>query len=101
MFYLESESGSCMSRVLLIDDDDSVRSVLALGLKARGFEVEQACDGVMGDRLFRKNPADLVITDLIMPEKEGLQTIADLIRDFPNIKIIAMSGGSPKMNYDF
>jgi len=58
-----------------------------------GYEVVEAADGKAGMRLFRESPADLVITDLIMPEKEGIETIMDLRRNFPDVKIIAMSGG--------
>jgi DNA-binding response OmpR family regulator len=82
-----------MTRILVIDDEPSVRELLSVMLTEEGYEVVEAADGEAGMRLFRENPADLVITDLIMPEKEGIETIMDLRRNFPDVKIIAMSGG--------
>jgi len=55
--------------------------------------VLEAADGIEGLEIYRQEPTDLVITDLIMPEKEGIETIIELKRDFPEVKIIAMSGG--------
>ncbi len=71
-----------------------MRESLAKVLQACGFEVTMAGDGVEGIATFRANPTDLVITDLVMPKKEGLETIMELHREFPNAKIIAMSGGT-------
>jgi DNA-binding response OmpR family regulator len=82
-----------MARILVIDDEPSVRELLYAILIEEGYEVVEAADGKAGMRLFQESPADLVITDLIMPEKEGIETIMDLRRDFPDVKIIAMSGG--------
>ena len=82
-----------MFRILVIDDDVQVRKMLRLTLAAEGFDVMEAQDGKVAMRLFRQDPADLVITDLIMPEKEGIETIIELKRDYPGIKIIAISGG--------
>jgi CheY-like chemotaxis protein len=64
-----------------------------LGLEGAGYEVAEAPDGTQGIRLYRQQPCDLVITDIIMPEKEGLETIRELRRDFPDVKILAISGG--------
>ena len=82
-----------MSRILVIDDEEQVRSMFRMALERAEYEVEVACDGKEGIRLFREYPADLVITDLIMPEQEGVETIVELQRDFPDVKIIAISGG--------
>ncbi|MFO7598523.1 MAG: response regulator [Candidatus Desulfacyla sp.] len=82
-----------MARILVIDDEPSVRELLYAMLIDEGYEVVEAADGKAGMRLFRESPVDLVITDLIMPEKEGIETIMDLRRNFPDVKIIAMSGG--------
>jgi DNA-binding response OmpR family regulator len=82
-----------MARILVIDDEPSVRELLCAILTQEGHEVVEAADGKAGMRLFRESPVDLVITDLIMPEKEGLETIMELRRDFPEVKIIAISGG--------
>ncbi|MCX7043902.1 MAG: response regulator [Candidatus Sumerlaeota bacterium] len=82
-----------MTRILVIDDEEQVRKTLQLILEQAGYEVIGAPDGNVGIELFRKNPTDLVITDLLMPEKEGLETIMEIRRDFPDAKIIAISGG--------
>jgi DNA-binding response OmpR family regulator len=82
-----------MARILVIDDEPSVRELLCAMLIEDGYDVAQAADGNAGMKLFRERPADLVITDLIMPEKEGIETILELRRHFPEVKIIAMSGG--------
>jgi DNA-binding response OmpR family regulator len=83
-----------MARILIIDDDDQVRKMLRLTLNAAGFDVVEAQDGKIAMKLFHQDPLiDLVITDLIMPEKEGIETIIELRRDFPKVPIIAISGG--------
>ena len=82
-----------MDRILVIDDDDQVRSMLTEALGREGYKVTDAPDGNEGMKLFREQGADLIITDLIMPDKEGLVTIMELHRDFPDVKIIAISGG--------
>jgi DNA-binding response OmpR family regulator len=82
-----------MKRILLVDDNEPFRRGLGLTLERAGYEVQSAPDGAVALKLFREFPADLVITDLIMPEKEGLETIMDLRRLQPELKIIAMSGG--------
>jgi CheY-like chemotaxis protein len=82
-----------MPRILLIDDDDQVRMMMRMTLEKEGYVVEEAPDGSVGIRLYREQPADLVITDIVMPEKEGMETIMTLKRDFPSVKIIAISGG--------
>jgi len=83
-----------MARILIIDDDIIIRRMLRLMLTKAGFDVLGAADGKEGIELFRKNDVDLVITDLIMPEKEGIEMIMELKTDFPDVKIIAMSGGA-------
>ncbi|MEQ1842884.1 MAG: response regulator [Verrucomicrobiales bacterium] len=82
-----------MSRILLIDDDHSLRSVVAKSLAHAGFEVVQAEDGLQGIELSRVATFDLIITDLIMPVQEGMETIMVLRQEAPNIPIIAISGG--------
>ncbi len=81
------------SRILVIEDDSEVRTLLSVLLEREGHHVEVACDGIEGIHSFRTNPSDLIITDLVMPGKEGLETIVDLKREFPHLKIIAISGG--------
>jgi len=85
-----------MSSILLIEDDELFRGALATALAEHGYRVTQASDGEQGVRLFRADPADLVITDLVMPKKEGLETIGELRRQAPHLGIIAMSGGQAR-----
>ncbi len=82
-----------MARILIIDDDEQLLAMLRQMLEREGYEILEASDGKEGLRRFRENPTDLIITDLIMPEKEGIETIMELRRDFPDVKIIAISGG--------
>ena len=82
-----------MTRILIIDDDAAIRKIYTQMLKQADYEVVAAPDGEVGTRLFRAEPFDLVLTDIIMPNKEGLETIKDLIREYPDVKIIAISGG--------
>ncbi len=82
-----------MTRILVIDDDDQVREMLRQTLEREGYEVVEAEDGNAGIKAYRRQPTDLIITDLIMPNKEGMETIMELRRDFPGVKIIAISGG--------
>jgi YesN/AraC family two-component response regulator len=82
-----------MARILIIDDEPQIRSMLTLMLAREGYEIVEASDGVAGIKIYRQNPADLIITDLIMPNKDGIGMIIDLKKEFPDVKIIAMSGG--------
>ena len=78
-----------MPRILIIDDDDLIRQMLRDVLEREGYDVADASDGKQGLRVFMENPADMVVTDLVMPEKEGIEIIMELRRDFPELKIIA------------
>lgn len=80
-------------RVLVIEDDPQMRRVLKQIIEDKGHDVVVASNGKEGIKRYRANPFDLVVTDIIMPEKEGLETIIELKRDFPDVKIIAISGG--------
>ena len=82
-----------MIRILLADDDESFRPMLQATLERFGYEVTAVKNGNEAVASYRERPADLVITDLIMPDKEGIETIRDLRREVPAAKIIAMSGG--------
>jgi|ERR1700694_4305764 len=90
-----------MPRILLIDDDELFRNMLRATLEQLGYIVTEARDGQEGIALHQLRPADLVITDLIMPGKEGLETIHELRRLQPGLKIIAMSGGGRVPAADF
>ena len=82
-----------MPSVLLIEDDDQYREALAIALVACGYTVTQAKEGEQGVKLFRVKPTDLVITEIVMPNKEGTAVVAELRREFPDVGIIAVSGG--------
>jgi len=82
-----------MARILIIDDDPQILNMLGKTLERKGYEVVKASDGNEGIKINRETPVDLVITDIIMPDKEGIETIFELRRDFPYIKVIAISGG--------
>jgi CheY-like chemotaxis protein len=82
-----------MESILIIDDEPQIRSMIRLVLERAGYTVIEATDGVEGIRRFHENPVNLIITDLIMPNKDGIGMIIELKKEFPDIKIIAMSGG--------
>ena len=82
-----------MKRILIIEDDVVTREVLLETLEPCGYELSQAENGKEGLKLCRKKPFDLVITDIIMPEMEGLETITALKNSRPGAPVIAISGG--------
>jgi two-component system, response regulator, stage 0 sporulation protein F len=85
-----------MATILIIDDEEAVRILLRSALKAAGYEVVEAANGREGLALYRHKPADLVITDIAMPELNGLDMILELTRYFLDAKVIAISGGGGK-----
>ena len=82
-----------MQRILIVDDEPHILLMLKKMLEPLGYEIDLAANGNEGVELFKKSHADLVITDIIMPEKEGLETIREMRRIKSDLKIIAMSGG--------
>ena len=82
-----------MHHILIIDDESSIRKLIHIMLEQNGYKVDEAADGAAGIKKIKIDPPDLIITDLIMPGKEGIETIMELRRDYPDLKIIAMSGG--------
>jgi DNA-binding response OmpR family regulator len=82
-----------MARILVIDDDDRLRSVVRMGLESVGHQVFEASDGKVGISAYSKHAPDLVLCDIIMADKEGLETIRELRSKHGDVKIIAMSGG--------
>ncbi len=82
-----------MTRILIIEDDQLVRDYLVDVLRRAGYQVESAADGMAGVEICRQQTMDLVITDIIMPEKDGIETIMDLRRENAGLKVIAISGG--------
>ena len=79
--------------ILLIDDEKHFRAVIKQVLSRAGYDVVEAANGVEGINCFNEKPADMIITDIIMPEKEGIETIIELKKAHPSLKLIAMSGG--------
>ena len=79
--------------VLVVDDEEDVRDMLCKMLKRSGYETQSACNGIEAMEQVRQNAIDLVITDILMPEKEGIETIIELQKEHPEVKIIAISGG--------
>ena len=90
-----------MPRILIVDDDEQIRSLLRMTLEEEGFEIEEAADGIAALRVHKRRPVDLAIVDIIMPEKDGLATILELRKATPAIKVIAISGGGLKVPLDF
>lgn len=82
-----------MARILIIDDEEHVRNYLQAVFLEKGYEVKLAADGRIGEQYYRENPGGVVIIDIYMPEQDGLETIMNLQKDFPTVKIIALSGG--------
>jgi DNA-binding response OmpR family regulator len=80
-------------RILLVDDDELLRGALHQILVRAGYDVDDASNGKVAVREYRRQPCDVVIMDIVMPDEEGLGTIRELRRLDPNVKIIAISGG--------
>lgn len=90
-----------MPRVLVIDDEQLARFTVREILETAGHEVVEAKNGRQGVAFQKANAFDIVVTDIIMPEQEGVETIIELKRDFPDLPIIAISGGGRTRNLDF
>ena len=91
--YAHGEGSYTMARILIIDDNVSTRDILRQALERAGHEVVEASDGRVWIARQRTMPAEVIITDILMPDQEGFETIRELRRDFPTTGIIAMSGG--------
>jgi DNA-binding response OmpR family regulator len=89
-----------MARILIIDDDHQFRKMLRQTLTRREFEVGEASNGNQALEELTRTAYDLVILDLIMPGMEGVEMTIELCKKFPELKIIAVSGGSPKLDPD-
>lgn len=89
-----------MSHVLVIDDNPTVRSSMKAMLESCGFDVSVARDGDEGLQHFRQEPFDLVISDIIMPRKDGFETVRELREITDDVPIIVMSGGSRMVGDD-
>lgn len=82
-----------MKKILIIDDEPNILLMMKKMLERAGYEVDLASNGKQGLDIFKRDSADLVITDIIMPEKEGLEIILEMKKINPELKIIAISGG--------
>lgn len=80
-------------KILIIDDDELIRELFRLWLEREGFEVFTAENGRKGVEAQRRTPVDMLICDLIMPVQEGIETITQFSAEFPEVPIIAISGG--------
>lgn len=90
-----------MQKILVIEDNAIVRNTVMRILQSAGYEVVTANDGLQGISAFRREHPDLVISDIIMPEQEGIGTIRQILGEKPDAKIIAISGGGRIGNTDF
>ena len=88
-----------MTCVLIVDDDPCVRNAIKKILRNEAYEIIEAANGCEAVNFFRQTKIDLMISDLVMPEKEGIETILEIRQGFPDVKIIAISGGG-KSNTD-
>lgn len=88
-------------RILVIDDDDQIRELIREVLERGGHTVFEANNGDTGIKLVCEETVDVVVTDIIMPDKDGLETITELRKSHPEIRIVAISGGGRKVNRDY
>ncbi len=86
-------------QLLVVDDDDLVRDYLRTALSRANHEVETACNGREALEMLARRPVGVVITDILMPEKEGIETILEIRARFPGTRIIAISGGGRTANF--
>ena len=83
-----------MASVLVVDDEEQLRLLMRQALEQAEFTVQDAKDGKEALEQYRRNPTDLVIMDILMPGQDGLESIIQLRREFPTVKVIAITGGS-------
>ena len=90
-----------MANILVIDDEAALREVIRDSLEPLGHTIVEASNGLLGMQRFKEAPFDLVITDIIMPDQEGIETIQQMLKFRPAQKIIAMSGGGRTKTVEF
>ena len=86
-----------MSTILVVDDEKDIRDYMQDLLENAGYEVLTAENGNAAIQVFKQNPTDLVITDLLMPEKDGAETVIELRSDYPDVKIIVITGNGKNL----
>jgi CheY-like chemotaxis protein len=89
-----------MARILILDDEEDMRESLRRALERSGHDVLAAAGGREGLKIHRATPADLVITDILMPELDGIEVLKQMLCDSPDLKVIAISGGSVRVQID-
>ena len=82
-----------MARILVIDDQEPIRRIVRRALEQAGHEVFDASDGAMGMEMLARHAADVVISDIFMPGQDGILTLRQIRKEFPDVKVIVMSGG--------
>lgn len=82
-----------MARIIVIDDQEPIRRIVRRALEQAGHEVLDASDGEMGLELLGRHAVDAVLTDIFMPGVDGIQTVRQIRKQFPQVKVIVMSGG--------
>jgi CheY-like chemotaxis protein len=87
--------------IIVVDDDADQRLALRLALELAGFSVREAGNGAEAVTLQRERPAPFLVTDIFMPERDGFETIAAFRQEFPQTKIIAISGGGQRAKHDY
>jgi DNA-binding response OmpR family regulator len=88
-------------RIMVVDDNEDMRNMLKLCLEGDGFEVAVAPNGQQALDLLDRQPADVVVTDLFMPDRDGIETILELRKRFPQVHIVAMSGWTSSEGSDY
>jgi CheY-like chemotaxis protein len=83
-----------MPSVLIVDDEEAIRRLIYETLKQAGYHVHEASNGKEGLTRYRQSPTDLVIMDILMPDQDGLESILTLRQEFPEARIMAITGGS-------
>tara|TARA_B100000315_G_C14026067_1_gene341040 strand:- start:122 stop:496 length:375 start_codon:yes stop_codon:yes gene_type:complete len=90
-----------LARILVIDDEEPIQFAVQIMLQKENHEILTASNGEIGLELLRNEPFDLVITDILMPEKGGIEVIAEIQKTKPEVKIIAMSAGGARGDLNF
>jgi CheY-like chemotaxis protein len=90
-----------MCRVLVIDDNSDIRNTLRWLLEGEGYLVSVAANGLEGLKLQRGSPADIVVTDVFMPEQDGIETLWKFREEYPQVPIVVMSGGGAARGTDY
>ncbi|HMS83309.1 MAG TPA: response regulator [Nitrospira sp.] len=88
-----------MASILIVDDDDSLRVLLRRILEDDGHQIREAANGHVGLTLYREKPTDLVITDILMPERDGMEVTLALTREFLDARVIAMTGATGDQSF--